>query len=110
MSRDRFAVIVRAPHGLGFRLAGASVYELDESNASARLAAIAEDPAIGVLAVDEEVLQHVPRSILERASREGLPIVVPFSIPRGWTPGARAEQYVDLLLRRAIGYRVKIVR
>lgn len=110
MRPDRLAIVVRAPHGLGFRLAGASVHELGPSNAAARLAALAEDREIGVLAIEEELLPHVPSALIGRASREGLPIVVPFSMPRGWTSAARAEQYVGHLLRRAIGYRVKIAR
>jgi V/A-type H+-transporting ATPase subunit F len=110
MSEATLAILVRAPHGAGFRLAGASVYEIPEHDAGPRLAALAEDRRLGILAVSEELLPHLPGALLRRAAREGLPIIVPFSIPRAWTEETRAEEYVGALLRRAIGYRVKIVR
>jgi vacuolar-type H+-ATPase subunit F/Vma7 len=107
MSELTLAVVVRRSHGLGFRLAGARVYEVGEQ--AAALAEVVEDRTLGVLAIEEELVGRLPRTLVERASRGELPIVVPFAIPR-WAESGRAEEYVGLLLRRAIGYRVKILR
>lgn len=110
MSPYALKVVTKPRSGVGFRLAGASVEEVEDHEAAARLAALFADPGLGVLAVEEDLLDRVPRSLLERARREGVPVILPFSLPRRWGEAARAEDYVASLIRRAIGYHVKIPR
>lgn len=110
MSRYWFKVAVRHGEGLGFRLAGAPVEEIGEGEAAERLKALVADPSLGVLAIEETLLERVPEALLQRIGREGLPVLLPFAIPKAWEEVGRGEQYVATLIRRAIGYHVKIQR
>jgi V/A-type H+-transporting ATPase subunit F len=110
VSRYWFKVATRPGNGLGFRLAGAAVEEIDGAEVAERFAALAAHPGLGVLAVEEELLEQVPEPVLEKIGREGLPVLLPFAFPRRWQEAGRGEPYVAALVRRAIGYHVKIQR
>jgi|SRR3990172_3660069 len=110
MSRYWFGVVTRPGDGLGFRLAGAVVEEVEEGDVAERFRALLADPGLGVLAVEEELLKQVPEPLLEKIGREGVPVLLPFAFPRSWKEVGRGEEYVATLIRRAIGYHVKIQR
>ena len=110
MSRYWFRVATRPGDGLGFRLAGAEVEEIKEGEVAERFRTILADPDLGVLAVEEELLERVPQALLEKIGREGVPVLLPFAFPRRWKEAGRGEEYVATLIRRAIGYHVKIQR
>ena len=110
MSRYWFKVITRRGDGLGFRLAGAPVEELAEGEEAQRFKAIAADDGLGVLAVEDELMRRLPEALLERIGRAGVPVLLPFALPRRWAEAARGGEYVATLMRRAIGYHVKIQR
>jgi V/A-type H+/Na+-transporting ATPase subunit F len=101
-------VVTRPGEGLGFRLAGARVEEIAPGDEAARLPPLLAAPDAGVVAVEEAVLAGVPEALLERAARKGTPIVFPFALPRRLAEPGRAETYVGLLIRRAIGYHVRL--
>lgn len=104
----RLTVVTRAGAGLGFRLAGVLVEELAEANAAERIAALLEEPNLGVLAVEDNLLRHVPEAVIERPGRSGVPVLLPFTLPKRWGEGSGGEAYVAALVRRAIGYHIKI--
>ncbi len=110
MSRYWVKVAARPGDGLGFRLAGAAVEEIEKGEVAERFNALLADPSLGVLVVEEELLQQVPPPLLEKIGREGVPVLLPFSFPRSWKEAGRGEEYVAALIRRAIGYHVKIQR
>jgi len=102
------AVAVRPGDGLGFRLAGAAVEEVPPGGETAAFRRLLSDPHAGVLAVEEELLQAVPPRLLRRARERGLPVVLPFALPRTVGEEGRGRAYVAALIRRAIGYSVKL--
>jgi len=104
----RLTVVTRPGAGLGFRLAGVPVEEVAEASAAERIAALLEEPDLGVLAVEDDLLRHVPEAVLERPGRDGVPILLPFTLPKQWEEGSGGEAYVAALIRRAIGYHIKI--
>ncbi len=108
MDRYRLKVVTRPGAALGFRLAGVPVEEIDDARSAERIAALVEEPGLGILAVDEALLCQVPPTVLERANRVGVPIVLPFTLPTRWEERVGGEEYVAALIRRAIGYHIKI--
>ena len=104
----RLTVVTRPGTGLGFRLAGVPVEEVAEASAAERIAALLEEPDLGVLAVEDDLLRHVPEAVLERPGRGGVPVLLPFTLPKQWGEGSGGEAYVAALIRRAIGYHIKI--
>jgi V/A-type H+-transporting ATPase subunit F len=107
--RERaLAVVVRPGDGLGFRLAGAAVDEVAPGGEGALLRRLAADPRIGVVAIEEEIVRAVPARLLRRVHEAGLPVILPFALPRRWSESGRGEAYVAALIRRAVGYAVKL--
>jgi V/A-type H+-transporting ATPase subunit F len=101
-------VAVRPGDGLGFRLAGATVEEVPPGGEAAAFRRLVSDPRAGVLAVEEELLRAVPDRALRRAREAGLPVILPFALPRRWGEEGRGRAYVAALIRRAVGYAVKL--
>jgi V/A-type H+-transporting ATPase subunit F len=101
---------MRTGRGLGFRLAGAPTEEVEPAQAAERFKALTADRSLGVIAVDQALLEHVPQALLERTKRDGVPVLLPIALPERWQEAGQGEAYVAALIRRAIGYHVKIQR
>jgi V/A-type H+-transporting ATPase subunit F len=101
-------VLVRPGDGLGFRLAGAAVEEIAPGGEASALRRLGADPRLGVLAVEEEVLRATPPRALARARRAALPVLLPFALPVRLGEAGRGGAYVAALVRRAVGYAVKL--
>jgi V/A-type H+-transporting ATPase subunit F len=107
-ARLSLTVAVRPGDGLGFRLAGATVEEVPPGGEAAAFRRLVADPHAGVLAVEEQLLAEVPARVLRRARERGLPVILPFALPRRLGEEGRGRAYVAALIRRAIGYGVKL--
>lgn len=101
-------IAVRPGDGAGFRLAGAAVEEIAPGEEVRRLGLLLEDLSVGVLGIEEGLLAAAPQRPLRRARERGLPVVLPFALPRRWTDEKLGERYVAALIRRAIGYHIKL--
>jgi V/A-type H+/Na+-transporting ATPase subunit F len=106
--RLALAVAVRPGDALGFRLAGATVEEVAAGGEAQAFRRLLADPAVGVLAVEEELLAAVPARVLGRAKERGIPVILPFALPRRIGEEGRGRAYVAALIRRAVGYAVKL--
>lgn len=102
------AVALRRGDALGFRLAGADVREVEPGEEAGALRALLADARLGVVAVEEEILQAVPPHVVRRARQRGVPVLLPFALPRRWGEARRGEAYVAAIIRRAVGYAVKL--
>jgi vacuolar-type H+-ATPase subunit F/Vma7 len=92
----------------GFALAGVrSVPATDVAETSAAVARLLEQPEIGVLLIEDGLYRALPETLREGLERRPLPVVVPFPGPRS-APRVSVESELVELLRRAIGYRVRI--
>ena len=104
----RVAVVSDSTVALGFRLAGLRPHVVGSKEAAdSLLSRMREDPQWGVILVQENLMPELAAGGGRRAGA-GLPVVVPFPAPSlGRAPG-EAEAYVAELLRRAVGYRVRL--
>lgn len=92
----------------GFVLAGmAPVVAVPGPEGTGRLERLREDPATGVVLVEETIYGALPEEVRGSLQRRAVPIVVPFPGPT-WAAPTAPEEYIVELLRRAIGYRVKV--
>ena len=108
MIRDLgFAVLARRGEGLGARLAGVRVIEVAPGDEVASVRLLLAEEKLGVLAVDQRVLDLVPADDRRRKDR-ALPVVIPFTVPRRWSEAGAGRDYVAALIRRAVGYHVKL--
>lgn len=104
-----FLVITFPDTSAGFRLAGIEVKEVTEDqDIQVLLHSLVEGGDYGLLAVEERLLAKVPDEILRRIRKKGIPVIVPIDTPRSWHGEAERETYIIRLIRKAIGYQVKI--
>jgi len=95
---------------LGIALAGLVPIIVDTAaHAVAVLDRLASEPARGGIILMEQTLHDaLPPATRRQLRREGLPIVMPFPGPAPLVAGATPEQELLEILRRAIGYRVRL--
>ncbi len=101
-------VVCRPDVAAGFELAGLHAdTAVDAATTRAHLAAFADAPDIGIVLIDERLLRELPAELVQRLERQPRPLLAPFPGPRFDRPEA-AEEAVLEILRRAIGYRVRM--
>ena len=101
-------VVARSPVATGFAMAGARVVEVETPAEAAReVTNMREQGDVGVVLVENSLYRELPDEVRRGRRHRPVPIVVPFPGPR-WEEGGEAEQYVIEMLRRAIGYRVRM--
>lgn len=106
--RATVRVLCRPEVAPGFALTSVPVQPVPPgADLAAVITAAAADRDTGVLLVEDHLYRGLTDEARRRVDRMTHPVVVPFPSPT-WEPGAAAEAYVVELLRRAIGYRVKL--
>jgi vacuolar-type H+-ATPase subunit F/Vma7 len=102
-------VLGRPEVAAGFALAGMPVTEAaSTTSALAVFRELLDDPAAGVVLMEESLHDQLGDDLRRRLSRRPLPMVVPFPGP-AWAEGPEAaESYIVELLRQVIGYRVRL--
>jgi vacuolar-type H+-ATPase subunit F/Vma7 len=101
-------VVCRPGLAAGFALAGLQADSLGPGEGiEAVFAGFAQRPEIGVVLLQDEIYDALPDDLRARLDRSAHPVVVPFPGP-AWEARPPAEERVIELLRRAIGYRVKL--
>ena len=93
----------------GIALAGVTPLVADSGRtAAATLQALAQQPARGgIVLIEQELYDALPPGVRRQLRRDGTPIVMPFPSP-GLPSGVAPEQELLDILRRAIGYRVRL--
>ena len=108
MNRQKVAVITSPSSSVGFALAGVRVYEATDGLDAARLIdQVVEDVDAGVVMLDEPLYNDLPDEVRRELERSARPIVIPVPGP-DWETVTGAEEYIVEILRRAIGYRVRL--
>lgn len=97
--------------GLGYRLAGVELREASTAEEMGRKAeALSADPGIRLVILDEDLFRGLPRALQRKLEESRKPVFIPVpSLPlrKGALP---PEEYVARLIRRAVGYQVRIRR
>jgi V/A-type H+/Na+-transporting ATPase subunit F len=99
---------VRPGDALGFRLAGATVEEIAPGDEVPALLELLARPGLAVLAVEAELLDAAGEALHHHHRGPGLPVVIPFAVPRQWADPGRGRELVAAVVRRAVGYHVKL--
>ncbi len=107
MSKHLLRAICRPALSAGFGLAGVRTLEASSAEEAAeRLRELRARPDVGLVFVEEDLLGEDARRTTD--ARRPLPMLVPIPAPRATEHADEAEAYVAEILRRAIGYRVRL--
>ncbi len=102
-------VVCRPAVAAGFGLAGVRPVEVETTGqAINRVTALADDPATGVLLVEDTLHAALPPEVRRDLARRALPLLVPFPGPQWAAAEEGIDRYIAELLRQAIGYRVRL--
>jgi len=92
----------------GFRLAGLPVSVVEDVAAAAAVVRSHLEQGRGVLLVSGDLYRELPEVLHRRAERRGTPVLLPFPSTSELSARSRQEEEVLEILRRAVGYRVRL--
>lgn len=90
----------------GFGLAGIHQYAADADELEGTLLKAVNDPESGLVIVDERLISGIDEERLREIERAWTGVVV--VLPAPGAGAAEAEDYATRLIRRAVGYHVRI--
>lgn len=106
MNEPKLVVIATRGASAGFALAGVSVVEADDGKDAARELARFE-ATDGIVIIDQQLYDELPEDLRRSLGRWSTPVVIP--VPgANWAAESTAHEYIVDILRRAIGYRVRL--
>lgn len=94
----------------GFRLAGLETRELAPDEVSSFMLELLAEGVYGIVIVEERLYTEISGQVMKRIEKKGLPMVVPVMVPRSWEETGPVESRAVRLIRKAIGYQIKIKR
>lgn len=101
-------ILCRPAVSPGFTLTSLPVTEVDDAHQAARrIAETSGDPEVGVILVEDTLYDALPDETVRSLAARPQPMIVPFPGPV-WVERPAPEEYIVELLRRAIGYRVRL--
>jgi vacuolar-type H+-ATPase subunit F/Vma7 len=101
-------VVCRPEIATGFELAGLRADTAGDGVAArALLVSLADDPGVGIVLLEERLHRALPADFAQRLERQPRPLVTPFPSP-SFKAGIAADEALLEILRRAIGYRVRL--
>ena len=108
MSELRVALLCRPEVAPGFALAGFSPLVVpDAEEAGRRLGALLSDARVGLVLLEGPLHDGLDADLQRRLAARPVPLVVPVPAP-SWAEHGAADQVIVELLRRAIGYQVRL--
>lgn len=108
MSDLRVTLLCRPEVAPAFALAGLRAVEVpDGVEAGRRLVQMLSDARVGLVLVEGPLHDALDPELQRRLSARPVPLVVPVPGP-SWAEHAAADQVIVELLRRAIGYQVRL--
>lgn len=107
----RLIVVTDPDTALGFRLAGVEVSEVSaKEEAADRLLTLLRAKEAGIVIYNEEYLAGLPEKSQVALEESMSPVFFAIPVSQAKRVGEPREQYLARLLRRAIGYQLKIKR
>ncbi|MCK5139567.1 MAG: V-type ATP synthase subunit F [Thermodesulfovibrionia bacterium] len=102
----KIAFITRGDAEYGFTLAGVNQYVTELENAEKMLREIVSEPDTGLVIIDERLLEGINDEKLRALERTWHGILIVLPAPE--RARIEIEDYAARLIRRAIGYHVKL--
>jgi len=107
----RIVFLTDTENAVGFRMAGADTMVVHSpDDAAEKLTSILDAGEAGLLAINEELWKGLEERLQQRAERSNTPIVMPVPTTRTALAWEKEEEYIVKMIRRAIGYQLRIKR
>ncbi len=107
----RITALVDEETATGFKLAGIEVRTANTTEELKQgVQTVMADREVRIVILDEVLFRQLPDRLVKKLEESTAPIFVPIPTIKLWRGAARPEEYVARLIRRAIGYQIKIRR
>lgn len=90
----------------GFKLVGVTHHAVKKEELEKVIDRLVKDPDTGLVVVDERLLGGIDAQRLREIEKRWYGVLI--TIPAPEMPGIKAEDYAVALIRRAIGYHVRL--
>ncbi len=108
MTEGRLAVITTPQSSAGFALTGVSVFpEANGVSAARRIELLITKSEASVVMIEDALYEDLPEDLRRVLRYKTTPVVIPIPGPN-WGAESTAHDYIVDILRRAIGYRVRL--
>ena len=102
-------IITREGASLGFRLSGFETREVRPGeDPTVTLEEVEAEGEAALVCMESRLLEMVNQMALKRIKKTGFPVIVPLDIPLRWQLEDEVESPIARMIRRAIGYQIKI--
>ncbi len=106
-----YRVITNADAAVGFRLAGIETLVAEGPEAAERIVTEqVNSREVGILLINQQFMDRFSDTFQRKIEKLTLPLIIPIPISSTWWTQEPEQDYVFNLIRRAIGYQMKIKR
>lgn len=102
----KIVFITPADAAYGFGLAGVVHHAIVAGEAEETLKKATSDPDVGLMILDERIIIEIPEERMKELEESWQGIIL--ALPSPGKPPEEAEDYAARLIRRAIGYHVRL--
>jgi V/A-type H+-transporting ATPase subunit F len=104
-------VITDEASSVGFRLAGVEVREATPETAAQVVKEVIDKRDVGLIAINEDFVRGFDQRMMRIVAESEMPLIIPFP-PVVYTEERREveESYAAQLIRKAIGYHIKLTK
>jgi len=105
----KVTAIIPSGQGMGFSLAGVQVLEVSGiDDAHSALAAEMKNRDNGLILIDEAFNRDFPAKLQKMVDEMAVPLVVSIPVITRWEQIHERDEIVSNIIRRAVGYRIKL--
>ncbi|MBI4715896.1 MAG: V-type ATP synthase subunit F [Nitrospirae bacterium] len=105
----KMIAVVDPETALGFRLGGVEAVPVrSAAEAAPRLLAFLAAKDVGLVLYADDWLEDLPEDVRRRLERSDIPIFTPVPTLRTWREKDRVQAYMAGLLKRTIGYQIRL--
>ena len=106
---SKYLVITDPDSAVGFRLAGVETLVAERvDDAEGLLQTAVNSGGVGLLLINENFMNRFSDTLQRKLEKLSLPLIIPIPISGTWWKMEETEDYIFNLIRRAIGYQMKI--
>lgn len=92
----------------GFTLAGFNVIETTLADIKEVTGELTLSGEYGLIVIDDELYNGLGRDALKRYQKTSKSLLMPIELPKGSAEGKFKDTYIEKIIRRSIGYQLKI--
>ena len=106
---SRLVIVTNPETSNGFRLAGVEVFEASVAEEAKNLLVdFINDDSVGIVAIDEDLMEEVDERLKDKIDKLYKPVVIPIPPKKTVEVSDTRTAYVQSIIKRAIGFDIKL--